>query len=186
MKRDYKTGVMDGVKFFTGVEVEKTPQYGAWTLFVVGVHPSEQLVKMAQDNNCSHIYLGANHSFDGTNIVSWETMALGILNTSKLWVTLDFDVNLINDVLEGGLCEHRRFIPMISVKIPYINQLNYNATLKIDDTDFDATNPGVWCWPVRELTDPKGFTTWDHYGQDKTLEPDNKPDPVNYRTDVEV
>ena len=36
MKRDYDSGVNEGVNFFVGTEVEHTPQYGKKTLFVVG------------------------------------------------------------------------------------------------------------------------------------------------------
>jgi hypothetical protein len=185
MKRDYTTGVKNDVKFFTGVEVEHTPQHNAWTLFVVGLHPAEQIVEMATKNACSHVYLGANQSFDGQNIVSWETMVQGILNSSDLWVTLDFDVKHIEVIHDTCLCEHRKFIPMISVKLPFVKLLNYNATLKIDDVDFKATNPGVWCHSVHNLMSEAVFTDWDHYGNDKTLE-SPLPDPANYRTDLEV
>ena len=173
MKREYSDvqGQPDSsVKFFTGIEVEHTPQHGALTLFVVGVHPAEQIIALCEKHQCTHVYLGANQSFDTTNIVSWETMARGILNASKLWVTLDFDVAYVNDIHETGLCEQRRFIPVVSVKIPYLAQLGYNATLKIDDTGFDATNPGVWCHPIRDLLKTESFTDWDHYYSDNIIQ----------------
>ena len=63
MKRDYDTGEADDIIFFTGVEVEKTPAYGMHTLFVTGVQPVETIEKHYNDNNCEHIFFGANHSF---------------------------------------------------------------------------------------------------------------------------
>ena len=58
---------------------------------------------------------------------------------------------------------------MISVKLPYINQLGYNATLKLDDKDRKATNPGV-CASVHELQDRKVFTDWTKYTKDEVIE----------------
>ena len=37
MKREYNIGTAEDIKFFTGVEIEKTPAFGMRTLFVVGV-----------------------------------------------------------------------------------------------------------------------------------------------------
>jgi len=41
--------------------------------------------------------------------------------------------------------------------------------IKLDDADFRATNPGVWCWSVRDMIDDKHFTDWAEYGDDETL-----------------
>ena len=56
---------------------------------------------------------------------------------------------------------------MISVKLPYINQLGYNAVLKLDDNDFDSTNPGVWCHRLHDLQTVDTFTSWDDYTNDE-------------------
>ena len=40
----------------------------------------------------------------------------------------------------------------------------------IDDKDFDATNPGVWCHSLHDLMDREKFTDWGKYGLDKVLE----------------
>jgi hypothetical protein len=82
---------------------------------------------------------------------------------------LDLDIACVEGLLEGPLVEHRRFIPQLSVKIPYLTQLGYNATLKIDDKDFDATNPGVWCHRLRDLTTTESFTDWDQYSKDEII-----------------
>jgi hypothetical protein len=56
---------------------------------------------------------------------------------------------------------------MISVKLPYINLFNYNATLKIDDRDFRATNAGVWCHSIHDLQNRAVFTDWSKYTKDE-------------------
>ena len=75
----------------------------------------------------------------------------------------------VTGLLESGLTENHNFIPMISVKLPYINQLGYNATLKLDDKDFRATNPGVWCHSLHTLQKRSVFTDWSKYTKDEPL-----------------
>jgi hypothetical protein len=174
MKREYTEGVKEEVTFFTGIEIEKTPAYGMKTLFVVGVQRVESIIEMAAENECVHIYFGANQSFPKINCddariwKQWEHMIQQCLD-SDFWCTLDLDVCCVEGLLEGPLVEHRRFIPQLSVKIPYLTLLGYNATIKIDDKDFDATNPGVWCHQLRNLTTTESFTTWDAYGKDEII-----------------
>ena len=171
MKRDYDTGEATGIEFFTGVEIEKTPAYGMMTLFVVGVQAPEKILELATLYECKHIYFGANQSYnpkDTDEMFVWDRMIMDCLEAG-LWCTLDFDVRWVEDVIEGGIVEQRRFIPQISVKIPYLTQLGYNATIKIDDKDFSATNPGVWCHRLRDLTTTETFTDWDQYGKDKII-----------------
>lgn len=174
MKRNYTTGTAEAITFFVGEEIEKTPAYGMKTLFVVGVHEGPNIIRLAMDNRCTHIYFGANQSFptlatdDADAWLPWENMIRECLDAGY-WCTLDFDVSAVEGVLEMPVVEQRRFIPQISVKIPYLTQLGYNATLKIDDKGFEATNPGVWCHRLRDLTTTDSFTDWDRYGKDEII-----------------
>ena len=161
----------EDVKFFIGTEVEHSPAHGQKTLFVVGYQPKEEILARALNSGCPHIYLGANQSFNPPTEKDWngwDELVTGLLK-DDIWVTIDFDVSLAEKVLECGWTEYSTFIPMISVKLPYINQFNYNATLKIDDKDFKATNPGVWCHSLHELMDRGKFTEWKDYGLDKSI-----------------
>jgi hypothetical protein len=174
MKREYTAGTHEAITFFTGVEIEKTPAYGMRTLFVVGVQNPHDLIELAQFNDCTHIYFGANQSFpqlatdDADEWRPWERMIDQCLDAGY-WCTLDFDVSSVQGVLEMPVIGHRRFIPQISVKIPYLTQLGYNATIKIDDIDFEASNPGVWCHKLNTLLDEDKFTNWDQYGKDEII-----------------
>jgi hypothetical protein len=161
----------ESVKFFTGTEVEHTPALGKKTLFVVGVQTEDDIA--AHLTGCEHIYFGANQSFPNYDInargwLDWENMILPFLDRGYL-CTLDIDVKSVEGLLESGFTEYHNFIPMISVKLPYIRQLGYNATLKLDDKDFAATNPGVWCHSVHKLQNRTAFTDWSKYTKDETL-----------------
>jgi hypothetical protein len=59
---------------------------------------------------------------------------------------------------------------MISVKLPYVTQLGYNATIKIDDRDFNFSNPGVWCHDLHGLLDRKNHTNWTQYTKDTVID----------------
>ena len=173
MKRDYNTGSAEDITFFIGTEIEKTPAYNKKTLFVVGVQDSQVIIELARNNNCTHVYFGANQSFpklavDSLDWRDWELM-IGDCLDADLWCTLDFDVSVVEGVIESFLFEHRKFIPQISVKLPYLQQLGYNATIKLDDKDFNATNYGVWCHSLSSLTKRSSFTSWDEYGKDEII-----------------
>jgi len=163
------------VSFFIGTEVEHTPAFGLRTLFVVGVQDPQIVLQEFNNNKCEHIYFGANQSFpaldinDINNWSEWEYMVKSCLEKIPNYCTLDLDVAQAEGLLESSLVEFDNFIPMISVKLPYIKQLGYNATLKIDDKDFAATNPGVWCHSLHDLQKREVFTDWSKYTKDKVI-----------------
>lgn len=170
MKRAYDNGVKDDVTFFIGNEIEHTPAYGKTTLFVVGLQNPDKIARIAQSMNITHIYLGANHSFNNTNLMYWEAVILELLKRD-FWVTLDFDYKYYDDLADCLVSwnEHDRFITQISVKLPYATLLNYNTCIKIDDKDFRATNPGVWVHQLHDLQDRSKFTDWSQYSEDKPI-----------------
>jgi len=157
--------------YFIGTEVEHTAMKGEKTLFVVGIQPVEEIKKIAIEHNLRHLYFGTSQSFHPTTIElwdQWDDMITPLLQ-SGFWVTLDFGVEYADEIHEEGWCEFDKFIPMISVKLPYIRQYNYNATLKIDDTTWGHSNPGVWCHQLHNLMDRTVYTDWDHYVGDTII-----------------
>ncbi len=165
----------DNVNFFFGQEVEHTPAYGKYTLFVVGVQsPSDIALKLTSGSApVEHIFFGANHSFhpdpdDHLEWQRWESMITYFLDKGYL-CSLDIPVKCVESFNESGLCEYNNFIPQIRVSIPYIRLWNYNTMLKIDDNDFDATNPGVWTHSLHSLMTRETFTDWSQYNKDSPL-----------------
>jgi len=159
----------DGISFFRGIEVERTPAFGLETLFVTGVQPVEHIALNLQ--GCQHIFFGANHSFHPENALDWqrwESMIKFFLDKEYL-CSLDIPMGSIEEFHDGDLCSYENFIPQIRVPIPYIKLWNYNTMLKIDDKDFKATNPGVWCHSLHELQDRSKFTPWSKYSNDEVI-----------------
>jgi len=163
----------NNVSIFVGTEIEHTPAFGLKTLFVVGIQSVELIEAAYIAHKCEHIYFGANQSFpridtnDSTWTV-WENMIHPFLSRGYL-CTLDIDINQAEGLVESGLSERHNFIPMISVKLPYLQQLGYNATIKLDDKDFNATNPGVWCHSLHSLQNRDQFTSWSKYTKDEVV-----------------
>ena len=166
----------DSVDFFVGTEVEHTPAFGKNTLFVIGVQSQDNIAACFTkvETPVEHIYFGANQSFPKCDVNDvdvwrpWEEMIMPFLQKGYL-CTLDIDSTCVEGLCETALPEYNNFIPMISVKLPYVQLLGYNATIKLDDKDFAATNPGVWCHSLHELRDRKVFTNWSEYTKDQPL-----------------
>lgn len=171
----------ENVDLFIGHEVEHTPAYGQKTLFVVGLQDTNKILEILNDHrtyidperHITHVYFGANMSFPNLLVNDyrwhdWEAMIKAVLDAGYT-CTLDIDVACVEGLAESGLCDYNNFIPMVSVKMPYIRQLNYNATLKIDDKDFAASNPGVWCHSIHTLQKRSVFTDWSKYTKDKSI-----------------
>lgn len=173
MNRNYNNEQSANVNFFIGKEIEHTPAWGMQTLFVVGVHPVEEIEHhvIYHPETIEHIFFGANHSynpFSPGQHEQWEIMIRHFLDKDYL-CSLDIPFNQIEEFNEGGLCEYNNFIPQIRVPIPYIKLWNYNTMVKIDDKDFKATNPGVWSHSLHKLMDRKKFTHWNEYNNDKII-----------------
>jgi hypothetical protein len=161
------------VVYFTGYEVEHTVCYGKKTLFVVGTPPLDEILVKAKETEVTHIYFGTSQSFKPHSIsqeeyAPWDDVIIGCLK-ENFWVTLDFGIEHTEGIMESGYNEYERFVPMISCKLPYIKQFNYNATLKLDDLTWGKTNPGVWTHQLHDLMAKDKYTYWDQYTQDETI-----------------
>lgn len=160
----------DNVSFFTGKEVEKTPAFGLETLFVVGIQPVDEIAHHFDMNprGIEHIFFGANHSFYPQTPSEWDKWEAMITHFLKLGYvcSLDIPVTHVEDFNDTSMCEYRNFVPQIRISIPYVKLWNYNTMIKIDDRDFDDTNPGVWTHSLHSLMSRRTFTDWDQYNED--------------------
>lgn len=172
MNRDYSTGKFNQIKMFVGHEVEHTPAHGMRTLFVVGC-PNYSEIKeyLNNDGFIEHIFFGANQSLKNVNLdefLIWSKVIRTFLLDGYL-CSLDIPLSHTNYVLEDGLTEYNNFIPQICVPLPYTKLWNYNTVIKIDDEDFEKSNPGVWCHSLHKLMDRKVFTNWNQYKNDQVI-----------------
>jgi len=182
----------ENVKFFVGPEIEQTPAFNKKTLFVVGLQDTKQVEKLAREHKTPHIFLSANRSFDSVELKNgvymvndtlasdWEKQIHYLLDQGFM-VSLDYPAHKHADVLKilnAGIWQSRNFVPVLSVAIPKVNTSSVNLTIKIDDVNFRATNPGVWCMNHHEITDSNRFTAWEEYGDDFVLTEDQIDTPA--------
>ncbi len=157
-------------RFFTGKEVEKTPFFGQTTVFVVGMQSSPLIVKKAQRCKATHVYLGADRSFQSS--AAFFTYANSIYNQIRSLVSLGFSVTLdIHASFLPLLCgnvilKSRKVCVITSLPLPNVDEMK-NVILKIDDIT-PSTNPqGVYCIPLKSLLTKTRRTPWSAYKKDK-------------------
>jgi hypothetical protein len=175
--------------FFIGPEIEHTTAFGKKTLFVRGLQETSIVEELAREHKASHIFIGCSRSFDSLELRNdvymvgdtfasdWEKQIHSLLDRGFL-VTLDYPAHKHYDVLKvlnPGIWKSRNFIPMLAVPIPCVQTSSINLTIKIDDSNFGETNPGVWCLNHHEVTDSNRFTHWKEYGDDMII---NAPSAV--------
>ena len=161
----------ENVKWFVGTEVEHTPAYGKKTLFVVGIQDTVGIKEAYEKQGCEHIFFGANHTYDpkgDEELGEWTFMILPFLQDG-IQCTLDIPVSQFEDFHGSGYCEYYNFIPQLRISIPFVDMWNYNTMIKIDDLDFNATNPGVWTHSLHALKDRTKFTAWNEYSNDEVI-----------------
>jgi len=178
MKRDYKdkNNSNQKVVYFVGQEIEKTNQYKVQTLFVAGPRPYDEIIKwhkIAEERTkqkIRHIFATANMSLKFWQHTDTETVKRLL---KKFYVTID---GAPRDILRllPHLPKSKKITVMISLEVPHVEELKkFNCVLKIDDTGFSETNPGVWCHRLGTLTGTRGFTAWALYKNDVIIATEN-------------
>jgi len=183
----------EGVTFFVGPEIEQTPAFNKKTLFVVGLQDTQTILDHAKKYGVKHIFLSANRSFDSVDMVNgkymvgntlasdWDKQILFLLNAGFM-VSLDYPAHkhgMVLNILNQDVWQSRNFVPVLSVAIPHVNTSNINLTIKIDDINFGATNPGVWCMNHHEVTDSNRFTSWSEYVDDVIITTEQPKQALN-------
>jgi len=176
MMRDYKDQTTDSAQFFKGIEVEKTPAFGTNTLFVVGLKSPSHIQKYVTED-ITHIFFGANHSFNPKNLNydfdyfdEWQTMIKFFINQGYL-CSLDVPSDCLPEFINNTkLLDSDNFIPQIRLVIPHVYKWNKNTMIKIDDQDFKFSNKGVWSSNLTNFVNDKNFTSWEDYDQDQLLD----------------
>lgn len=156
--------------FFIGNEVEHTPAFGLKTLFVVGYQTIEAIQhRLDTEEDITHIFFGANHSFNPQYLgswVSWDHTIKHFLENGKT-CSLDIPITAVSEFnTKTTLCSYTNFIPQIRIPVANIKDWSYNTMIKIDDIGFNLTNPGVWSHSLHKLQDDTVFTSWTDYNND--------------------
>jgi hypothetical protein len=170
MDRDYKTGKSDSVGVFSGIEIEHTPAYGLQTLFLARNDLThEQIKTYAEKVNAKAIYYGANRTYMHNHGMQLTQMKR--LIDDGYFVTVDYPYSIHAEVKEKFkmLWNNEKFIPFCSIIFPN-SEDDDQLCIKVDDVDFNKTNPGVWSMSMNHFKQTAGFTSWKEYKQDQPIQ----------------
>ena len=170
MDRDYKTGKSNSVGVFSGLEIEHTPAYGLQTLFLARNDLTlEQIKELAEMVNAKAIYYGANRSFIYNHALHLAQMMK--LMEEGYYVTIDYPYSSHIEVKERFKLawKNEKFIPFCSIIFPN-SEDDDQLCIKVDDVDFNKTNPGVWTMSMDHFKQTSGFTSWKEYKQDQPIQ----------------
>ena len=179
----YERKGYEGVKYFVGPTVDHTFAHNKKTLFVVGLHDTATVKRLAEEHKVKNISLGANRSFvyaediKGVKLTNrlgkkWGNQIRDLL-AAGFMVSLEYSAHEHEEVLTvlgDDIWSSRQFVPVLSIQVPNISTSNVNLTVKFDDSNFGATNPGVWCFNHHEVTDSNRFTSWEEMGDNLIIQ----------------
>ena len=168
MIRDYSTGIGNGVEYFVGYEIENTKFKGLKTLFVAKKPNFAEICEKSMVPNVPHVYIGGNHFFHKHVLTLEDLECVANLIEVGYRVTLDIPISSYDEYLKlrsrVDFLDEDDFCLTISVQIPHIKKHPY-IHIKVDDIDYNATNPGVWVFSIDAL--PKEtFNDWSLYKND--------------------
>ena len=183
MLRDYNSGIKDDVGLFSGKEVEHTPAYGLQTLFLARNDLTyDQIKELCVKVDAEAVYFGANRTF--VNNLANQPTQINRLLEDGYFVTIDYQYKIHDEVKKNysHVWTHPKFIPFCSV-IFENSEDDEQLCIKVDDVDFNKTNPGVWTLTMNHLKQTSGFTSWNEYKKDQPIEEKNIwPTPKKMQT----
>jgi hypothetical protein len=170
MKRTYSTGTKKDVTVFSGLEIEHTPAYGLQTLFIARNDLTfDQIQELAVLSNAEAIYYGANRSYVHGHYMQVPQIMKFLEHGYYVTVDYPFELHQMVGQKFALIWKHEKFIPFCSIIMPDSEE-DSSLCFKIDDIDFNKTNPGVWTMNMKDFKDKAGFTKWDEYIKDEPIE----------------
>jgi len=172
MERFYENVLYDKgeVNLFVGTEIEHTLAYGKRTLFLARNDlTTDQILEIAVANNCEHIYYGANRMYLHGHALQIAQMIKFL--DDGYYVTVDYPYALHNQVKKkfAMIWKRPKFIPFCSIIFPNTEE-DQQVHFKIDDIDFNKTNPGVWTMGLADFKSKAGHTRWEEYKSDRPID----------------
>ena len=170
MKRTYSTGIKKDVTVFSGLEIEHTPAYGLQTLFIARNDLTfDQIQELAVLSNAEAIYYGANRSYVHGHYMQVPQIMKFLEHGYYVTVDYPFELHQMVGQKFALIWKHKKFIPFCSIIMPDSEE-DSSLCFKIDDIEFNKTNPGVWTMSMKDFKDKAGFTKWDEYKTDEPME----------------
>ena len=156
----------------SGKEIEHTLAYGLQTLFLARNDLTlAQIEEQAVMVQAEAIYYGANRTYMHNH--GMQLSQIIQLCDKGYYVTVDYPYELHDEVKEkfNIVWKHEKFIPFCSIIFPHTED-DTQLCIKVDDTDFNKTNPGVWTMRMNDFKSKSGHTKWEEYKKDEPITED--------------
>jgi hypothetical protein len=172
MERFYENGMYDKgeVNLFVGDEIEHTLAHGTRTLFLARNDlTTDQILELVVANDCEHIYYGANRMYMHSHGMQIAQMMKFL--DDGYYVTVDYPYAIHTEVKKkfALIWKRPKFIPFCSIIFPNTAE-DPQVHIKIDDVDFNKTNPGVWAMSLNKVKEMAGYTQWEEYKSDRPID----------------
>lgn len=170
-------------RFYIGSEVEHTPAFSKKTLFVLGEQPIVDVLKFARIHSVRHVSLASERTFNES--IDYNDSIIQLI-AEGLYVTLEYPIDMhqhMLDTLSSEIWSSKLFVPLVRCVVPGLHSCNNNLVIKIDDTDFQGSNGGVWCWDKNGLLDNNRYSEWRDY-QKVNINEDNEVGIINTVCDM--
>ena len=156
-------------RFFIGTELESSLAKGLKTLFVISEQPLDEIIELITEHDIKHVYLCANKSYSD-HLIEYYLTVVKYLTDKSIYVTVDYPITSYSIAFYAFKKYHasQYFIPMINVEMPHFSQIP-NVAVRIDDIDFNKTNPGVWVLNHKTIGNSEFFTPWSDYDSDHII-----------------
>jgi hypothetical protein len=155
-------------RMFVGYEVEHNANFGKKTLFVQGVRSARDILKLARQYECEHVFFGANYSNPQRFDAQWQAMINEVCEYFS--ATIDIEPQSIESFQEYGLHLITNLQVQIRLTIPKIDQmLNTRTYVKFDDIK-PRSNLTVNVIELETIYKDSKQTYWSAYSLDQYIE----------------
>jgi len=155
-------------RMFVGIEVEHNANFGKKTLFVVGVRPATDIITAARQQDCEHVFFGANYSNPHRFDTQWQAMIYEVCEYFS--ATIDIEPDSIESFQEYDLDLITNLCAQIRLTVPHISRmLNARTYVKLDDIR-PRTNTTVNVVELETIYKKSRATAWDAYDLDQYIE----------------
>ncbi len=165
------------VKFFSGLEIEKTNHFLLPTMIAPGQYDFDKCKQMLDTHNMKHILIGFMYDPAGNPLEIDLERAFSLVNrlmAEGYKVTVEIRPDQLTDAFvakcpEADSTEAKLFVILIGSYFPNMAKIGGYTTLKLH-SDYNSDNKGVWTMPASKFRDTGDFTRWEAYELDIWLE----------------
>jgi hypothetical protein len=161
------------VRFFSGLEIEKTNHFLKPTMIAPGQYDYDECKAMLDEHNMNHLLAGYMYDPAGNPLDIDLDKAFSLANrlmADGYDVTMEIRPDQLTDEFvarcpEADSKEAKQFVILIGSYFPNMAKIGGYTTLKLH-SDFDSDNKGVWTMPASKYVTQGDFTPWGAYALD--------------------